>query len=56
MLKVHGCLAGGALPEANCKPLVIVIENTEAADLSTLQDLILVLSEVICSPCLMDPY
>ena len=38
--------AGGASPAASCKPLVIVIENTEAADLSTLQDLILVLSEV----------
>ncbi|CAK0784901.1 hypothetical protein CVIRNUC_008106 [Coccomyxa viridis] len=31
--------------QASSKPLVVVIENTEAADLSTLQDLILVLSE-----------
>lgn len=29
------------------KPLVVVVENTEAADPATLQDLILVLSQVI---------
>ena len=33
--------------QVSSKPLVVVIENTEAADLSTLQDLILVLSEVM---------
>ena len=31
---------------ASERPLVVVIENTEAADMLSLQDLILVLSEV----------
>jgi len=49
------CLAGPSLEASQAaggKPLVVVIENTEAADLTTLQDLILVLSEVMpfCSP------
>lgn len=39
--------------EAGQRPLVIVVDNTEAADLLTLQDLILVLSEV---RSLADPF
>lgn len=44
--------AGGdsAPSDASMRPLVVVIENTEAADMLSLQDLILVLSEV--SPCI----
>ncbi len=49
MLRSACCTAGDIPQAAGCKPLVVVIENTEAADLSTLQDLILVLSEVITS-------